>query len=84
MAEDKVTIKRGMMNFESPRNQLISCTETPDGISFKFKEGLIVTVDDLNMPSSVKQRICIADTSFTKGSLIFNLNDYRTPVSLSL
>lgn len=84
MAEDRVTIKRGMLNFESPRNQLISCIETPDGMSFKFKDGVIITIDDPNMPSEVKQRICISDTSFTKGSLIFDLNNYRSPVSLNL
>ena len=79
-----VTIKRGPINLVVDRSELISCTETPDGITFIFKLGIILSIDDMNMPSAVKQRVSLADTSFKKGNLIFNLNDYVNPVSLNM
>lgn len=80
-----VSIKRGLLNLENiPRSELISCTETPDGVTFKFKAGTIIMIEDPHMTSAVKQRICLADTSFKKGSLSFNLNDYNNPVTVML
>lgn len=79
-----VIIKRGFLNLETPREELISVVETPDGLSFKFKGGTTIVIDDPNMPSEVKQRVCVSDTSFTKGSITFDLNNYASPVSLSL
>jgi hypothetical protein len=87
MAEEKdynVNIKRGGMEANIPRNELISISETPDGLAFKFKYGSNIIVDDPNMPSEIKQKICIADTTFKKGNLIINLNDYRVPITVNL
>jgi len=78
-----LTIKRGLLEFTINRRQLISSDETADGITFKFKDGIILTVDDIHMPLDVKQRVCGADIGFKKGNLIFNLNDYRNPVLLT-
>ncbi len=79
-----LTIKRGTIEFKVNRRELISSDETADGMVFKFKGGVIFTIDDINMPLDVKQRVCAADSGFKKGNIIFDLNDYRNPVSLSL
>lgn len=79
-----VTIKRGMINLETSRNELISCVETPDGLTFRFKHGINFVVEDQNMSSVVKQKVCVADVNFKKGNIFFNLNDYANPVSLKL
>lgn len=80
----KVIIKRAAINFETLRSELISSTETPDGITFTFKGGIIVMIEDQHMPSTVKQRVCVADVSFKKGNITFDLNNYANPVSLVL
>ncbi len=87
MAEEEVkyniTIKRGSMEFTVARNEVISCLETPDGITFKIVGGIRIDIEDMNMPSSIKQRVCLADTTFKKGNLVVNLNDYINPVLLN-
>jgi len=82
-AKYTVTIQRGLVNFTVDRSELISSDETPDGITFKFKGGIIFSIEDQYMPSSIKQRVCVADVSFKKGNLLFNMNDYINPVTLT-
>jgi hypothetical protein len=81
--EYNVVIKRGAMDVAIPRKDLISSIETPDGLTFKFKYGLNITIDDPGMSSAVKQQICIADITFKEGNLIIDLNNYNSPVSIS-
>jgi len=85
MAEEKytLTVKRGNIEFTIDRKDVLATDETPDGITFKFQGGVIMSIEDLHMPQDVKQRVAMADTGFKKGNLLFNLNDYRNPVSLT-
>jgi hypothetical protein len=78
-----VTVKRGKVEFTISRKEIMAVDETPDGITFKFQGGVIVTIDDMHMPQNVKQRVAMADTGFKKGNLLFNLNDYINPVMLT-
>ncbi len=86
MAEEqdyKLTFKRGKLEFTISRKDIISVDETPDGLTLKLQGGIMVIVDDIHMPQDVKQRVAMADTGFKKGNLLFNLNDYINPVSLT-
>ncbi len=82
--ETTATIKRGALEVVVPRSELISCSETADGLVFKFKYGILINIEDPNMNSSVKQQVCVADITFKKGSIVFDLNNYTRPVSLNL
>jgi hypothetical protein len=86
MAEEqdfKLNFKRGNLDFTINRKDIISVDETPDGITLKIQGGISVVIDDMHMPQNVKQRVAMADTGFKKGNLLFNLNDYVNPVSLT-
>jgi hypothetical protein len=86
MAEEidyKVTVQRGKINFTLSRKEIIAVDETPDGITLKFQGGISMVIDDMHMPQDVKQRVAMADIGFKKGNLLFNLNDYVTPVTLT-
>lgn len=78
--EKKFTIKRGAIDITGDRSELVEVTGTPDGISFKFKGGLRILIDDQYMPLDVKTRVSTADTAFKNANLDFNLNDYANPV----
>ena len=84
MSDFKIIISKGRLNFEFNRTDLALCIETPDGISFKFKENVTINIEDSFMPSSTKQKISLADTNFKNGNLHFNLNDYNNPVLVKL
>ena len=75
-----LTVKRAKVNFTVDRKDVMAINETPDGITLKFQGGVLVTIDDVHMPLDVKQRVGNVDTSFKKGNIIINLNDYRNPV----
>jgi hypothetical protein len=86
MAEEidyKVTVIRGKVEFTVSRKEIVAVDETPDGITIKFQGGIHMVIEDLHMPQDVKQRVAMADIGFKKGNLLFNLNDYVTPVSLT-
>ena len=86
MAEEidyTVTVKRGKVDFTISRKEIIAVDETPDGITLKFQGGIHIIIEDLHMPQNVKQRVAMADIGFKKGNLLFNLNDYVNPVSLT-
>ena len=79
----KVTVQRGKIEFTVSRKEIVAVDETPDGLTIKFQGGIHLVVEDLHMPQDVKQRVAMADIGFKKGNLLFNLNDYINPVSLT-
>ena len=79
----KVTVKRGKVDFTISRKEIMAVDETPDGITIKFQGGVHMVIEDLHMPQNVKQRVAMADTGFKKGNLLFDLNNYVNPVSLT-
>ncbi len=81
---DKVVIEKGEFKLEILREELTMIDETPDGVNFNFKGNIRLTFEDQHMPNDVKQRIKTADTSFKKGSLNFNLMNYRDPVLVQI
>ncbi len=83
MSEFKLTFKRGPLEFTIDRKDIMAVDETPDGITLKIQGGIILAIDDMHMPQDVKQRVAMADIGFKKGNLLFDLNDYRNPVSLT-
>jgi len=86
MSEEKnynLTVKRGKVDFTINRKEIMAIDETPDGITLKFQGGITIVIDDIHMPQDVKQRVAMADIGFKKGNLLFDLNDYRNPVSLT-
>jgi hypothetical protein len=78
-----VIIKRGTMEFKLDRTNLLKVEETYDGVVFNFKDGLMINVVDNNMPTTTKQLVKNAD-SFANGNIVFDLNNYSKPASLSL
>lgn len=76
----KVEITKGTVKIVGGRKDLISVSETPDGMAFKFKGGINIVVIDDYMTNSVKKRIAGADLTFEDANLMVDLGNYRNPV----
>ena len=77
MAE--ITIKVGMVKVEASRSDLVDVSETPDGVSFSFKEGLQILFTDPYMPSSAKQIVKNTADNIHGKKLIFELDNAKAP-----
>ena len=75
----KVTIKKGTMILDIDRSALVEVSETHDGITFNFKEGLQLYFTDNFMPQSMKELIKNTSNHFPNQNLIFDLDNQRTP-----
>jgi hypothetical protein len=75
-----IVIKRGKFNLTIDRNELIEVTETHDGISFLFKNGLQLYYTDTYMPSEYKQLVKRTTDSFNSKRTIIDLDNKRNPV----
>lgn len=78
----KILIKRGTVEIRSNRSDLVEIEPTPDGAVFKFTQGILLHITDANMPIHTKDLMKNAHTGFSKGSLIFELNNYNKPVTV--
>lgn len=76
--EFTVTIKRGDVNLVTDRTNLIAIDQMHDGIAFSFKYGIHIQITDQFMVSETKDLIKAAD-AFTKGNVVFDLNNYKKP-----
>jgi hypothetical protein len=77
----EVIIKKGNSKTILERTDLIEVSETPDGVNFTIKGGLVLSVMDPDMPSGTKQIIKNTADSYPGGKkLIFDLANYRKPV----
>jgi len=80
-----ITIKKGeKFILVVDRNEFISADQMPDGIIFKFKNGLSLMYTHMEMPLVVKEQITAAVDSFNNASLEIDLHNYVKPVKAIL
>lgn len=75
----KIVIKKGTLNLEVDRNELIEVNETHDGIAFNFKGGLQLYYTDNFMPHGMKEIIKNTSNHFANKKIIFDLDNQRQP-----
>jgi|WetSurSiteA1Bulk_404760.scaffolds.fasta_scaffold14382_2 hypothetical protein len=75
----EVIIKKGKIKTILDRTDLVDVAETPDGVNFTIKGGLVLSVMDPDMPSATKQVIKNTADSFPGKKLIFDLANYKRP-----
>lgn len=78
----KITIKKGSMNLEINRNELIEVCETHDGIVFNLKNGLQLHYTDQFMPQSMKEILRNTSNHFNDKKIIFDLDNERQPAMI--
>ncbi len=78
MAE--IVIKKGSMTLTIDRNDLIQVEETPDGLSFTFKNKFHLLYTEPYMPAATKNIIKNTSNSYEGKKLVFDLDNKRHPV----
>jgi hypothetical protein len=78
MAE--IVIKKGSMKLTIDRNELVQVEETPDGLSFSFKNKFQLLYTDPFMPISTKSILKNTSDSYEGKKLIFDFDNQRYPV----
>jgi hypothetical protein len=76
----KVVIKKGSMELTIDRSELVDLEETPDGISFSFKNKFQLLYTDPYMPMGTKNIMRNTANSFEGKKLVFDLDNQRHPV----
>jgi hypothetical protein len=76
----EMIIKKGSMNLTMDRNDLIEVVETPDGVSFSFKNGFQLQYIDPYMDNARKQIIKNSSDSYEGKKLVFDFDNQRHPV----
>ena len=80
---DTLIIKKGSMKFvETERSNLIIAEQTHDGVVFTLKGGIQVYCTDNHMPNHAKEIIVNTTNSFPTANLIFDLANYKKPVTV--
>jgi hypothetical protein len=80
MADDaKVIIKKGSMNLEVKRSDLVEVNETHDGIVFNFKDGLSLYYTNNYMPQGMKEILKNTSNHFADKKIIFDLDNESKP-----
>lgn len=80
MSDNKIRIKKGSIQLEADRKQLIIIDETSDGVSFHFKPDIRLNFNDIHMPNDCKIKIRSTDLTFENADLEFDLDNYKVPV----
>jgi hypothetical protein len=75
-----IVIKKGSMNLTMDRNDLIDVVETPDGVSFSFRNGFQLIFVDQYMDPARKQVIKNSSNSYDGKKLVFDFDNARHPV----
>lgn len=79
MSNTKILIKKGSLNLEVDRNELVEVASTHDGIAFNFKGGLQLYYTDNFMPQHMKELIKNTADHFTEQKLVFDLDNTQKP-----
>ncbi len=80
MAKDtKIIIKKGSLNLEINRTDLVEVSETHDGIVFNFKDGVSLYYTDNFMAQGMKEVIKNTANHFTEQKIIFDLDNPSRP-----
>ncbi len=75
----KILIKKGSMNLEVDRSELVEVSETHDGIAFNLKGGIQLYYTDNFMPQAMKEIIKNTSNHFANKRIIFDLDNQRQP-----
>lgn len=76
----ELLIKKGKFSLTIDKNELVEISETPDGVSFLFKNGIQVYYTDPYMPSEFKQIIKKSTDNFNSKRTIVDLDNRRNPI----
>jgi mRNA-degrading endonuclease HigB of HigAB toxin-antitoxin module len=79
-----VTINRGTFKLTTPKSELLEVSETHDGVSFNFKNGLQLYFVAPYMPNDVKQLMSLTSMKFNDKSLVFDLENPKYPVKVDM
>lgn len=80
----EIRIRKGDHVFTIKRSELVVCSEAPDGIAFQFKNGMHVLYTDNFLPTHAKMKIKLTVDQMVNGNIEINLDNYNSPVSLSM
>ena len=76
----KIVIKKGTMNLEIDRSELVQVEETPDGVAFDFKNGFQLLYNDQYMEPARKNIIKNTSNAYDGKKLVFDFDNKRHPV----
>jgi len=77
MAE--IIIKNGKIRVTADRSELIEVQETPDGIVFNFKGGIVIHKNDQYMSNATKQIVKNTADNFEANKITFELDNPKRP-----
>jgi hypothetical protein len=80
----KILINHGNVKIEASREDLVDVSETPDGVSINFKNGLQILHADPYMPSGPKQIIKNTLDKFQGKVITVNLDNYQNPTKVDM
>ena len=77
--QDKIEVRKGTTVISVGREDFGDLVETAEGVVFQLKNGFFFTYEDPHyLTTPLKRKIKSAIDTFLKGTLIINLDDYRT------
>jgi hypothetical protein len=76
----KVVIKKGSMELVVDRSDLVDVEETPDGLSFSFKNKFQLLYTDPYLPLATKNIMRNTSNAYEGKKLVFDLDNQRHPV----
>jgi hypothetical protein len=82
MAE--IRIKKGSINLVANKAELMDVSETADGMSFTFKDGLQLYLTDAYMPAAFKQQIKLTVDRFEGATVNIDFDNVKKPVLVEL
>ena len=77
-----IIIKKGSINLELKRSDLVEVHETNDGLSFNCKYGIHIYLTDIDMPNGTKNLIRNTANSFEGKKIMVDLNNYVVPATV--
>jgi hypothetical protein len=82
LSNKTLTIKKKSieLNIVIDRAFVKEVVETPDGISFDFKNGCSFFYENQYMSSGMKNRMSVADRKFQDHNLVYDLDNPAQPV----